>query len=175
KPIPYNATDRFEVYAQTSVAFAAGDKIRFSLGGMTKNGSQRISNGRLDAVRGFDRAGNLVLDNGMVVSRDYGHFDLGYVVTSHSSQGKDRDRAIASIGKESLPAVNAKQFYVTASRGRDDLTIFVDDKAAVRRAIQYAGEQLSATQLVNAQRMATQREVISRTHRQRAFLDRVRD
>ena len=175
KPIPYNATDRFEVYEQTSVAFAAGDKIRFSLGGKAKNGPQRISNGRLDVVRGFDRAGDLLLDSGMTVSRDYGHFDLGYVVTSHSSQGKDCDQAIAAIGRESLPAVNAKQFYVTASRGRDDLTIFVDDKAAVRRAIQNAGEQLSATELVNAQRIAARREAIGRTHRQRAFLDRVRD
>lgn len=102
----------------------------------------------------------------MVVSRDYGHFDLGYVVTSHSAQGKDRDQAIVAIGKQSLPAVNAKQFYVTASRGKEDLMIFVDDKEAVRRSIQNAGEQLSATELVASQQLAEQRAAIDRRQRQ---------
>ncbi|TWT43477.1 MobF family relaxase [Botrimarina hoheduenensis] len=171
KPIPYNVTDRFEVYSQTTLGLARGDRVRFSLGG--KAGKRRISNGRLDEVRGFDKAGNLRLKSGMTVPHDYGHLDLGYVVTSHASQGKDRDVAIAAIGKESLPAVNAKQFYVTASRGREDLTLFVDDKAAVRRAIQNAGEQLSATQLTATQRAAAERVRVDRTRR--ALIERVRD
>lgn len=173
KPIPYNATDRFEVYSQAAVGFSVGDQVRFTLGGKAADGKRRISNGRLDEVSGFDRSGNLRLKSGMTVPCDYGHLDLGYVVTSHASQGKDRDVSIAAIGKESLPAVNAKQFYVTASRGRKDLILFVDDKAAVRRAIQNAGEQLSATELVNAQPKAPPQALVRR--RQRVFLDRVRD
>jgi hypothetical protein len=80
---------------------------------------------------------------------------------------------IAAIGHESLPAVNAKQFYVTASRGRQDLILFVDNKAAVRRAIQNAGEQLSATQLTANQRAAAER--VRLQHTRRAFLERVRN
>ncbi|MFB2351793.1 hypothetical protein, partial [Priestia megaterium] len=76
-------------------------------------------------------------------------------ITSHASQGKDRDLSIAAIGSQSLPAVNAKQFYVTVSRGKKDVAIYVDDKAAVRRAIRDAGQQRSATELV---RPAPQRE-----------------
>lgn len=171
KPIPYNATDRFEVYSQAKVGFAVGDQVRFTLGG--KAGKRRISNGRIDEVSGFDRGGSLLFKSGMTVPRDYGHLDLGYVITSHASQGKDRDVSIAAIGKESLPAVNAKQFYVTASRGRKDLILFVEDKAAVRRAIQNAGEQLSATQLVKARAAATQQATIRTRHR--VFLNRVRD
>ncbi len=83
----------------------------------------------------------------MVVDRNYGHFDHGYVVTSHSSQGKDAKLAIAAMSSTSLPAINARQFYVTVSRGSEDVAIYVDDKERVRRAIVRSGEELSATEL----------------------------
>lgn len=150
--LPRNAPERFEVYKKSTLALAVGDKVRFSLGGTAKNGQRRISNGRLDEVRAIDRNGHLILKSGLTVDRDYGHLDLGYVITSHASQGKDRQVAIAAMGSESLPAINAKQFYVTVSRGRDDVAIFVDDKAKIRQAIARSGEQLSATEMVDAER-----------------------
>ncbi len=172
KPIPYNATDRFEVYRQAEIPFAEGDKIRFSLGGKSLEGT-RISNGRLDEIVGFSTEGNLKLKSGITVSKKYGHFDLGYVVTSHAAQGKDRELAMATIGQESMPAVNAKQFYVTTSRGKEDVMIFVDDKEAVRRSIQKAGEQLSATELLASQQLSEQRAHINRKQRQDFVTQRV--
>ena len=147
--LPLNHADRFEVYSQNELKFSAGDKIRFSLGGTTKDGKGRISNGRLDEIKGFDKSGNLVLKNGKVIDKSYGHLDLGYVITSHASQGKDRKMAIAAMGASSLPAINAKQFYVTVSRGSEDVAIYVDDKAKVRRNIERSGNQLSATELAS--------------------------
>ncbi len=148
--LPVENSDRFEVYTKGELSISAGDKIRFSLGGKTKDGKGRISNGRLDQVKGFDKRGNLILTNGKVVDRNYGHFDHGYVVTSHASQGKDRQLAIAAMGATSLPAINAKQFYVTVSRGSEDVAIYVDDKAKVRRNIEKSGHQMSATELVGS-------------------------
>tara|TARA_R110002049_G_C9174280_1_gene562385 strand:+ start:3627 stop:6542 length:2916 start_codon:yes stop_codon:yes gene_type:complete len=149
KRLPLDASERFEVYRPEELSLAVGDKVRFSLGGTAADGKGRISNGRLDELEGFDRNGDLLLKSGMTVRRDYGHVDLGYVVTSHASQGKDRHIAMAAMGSQSLPAINAKQFYVTASRGREDVAIYVDDKSKVRQAIQRSGEQLSATELVH--------------------------
>ena len=158
KPLPLSQPDRFDVYNETELGIAVGDKVRFSLGGAGIDGKRRISNGRLDEIKGFDRNGNLKLKSGFTVDRDYGHLDLGYVVTSHSSQGKDRQVAIAAMGSESLPAINAKQFYVTVSRGSEDVAIYVDDKAKVRRAIARSGEQLAATELIaHDRRMSTSR------------------
>ncbi|MCO8122892.1 relaxase domain-containing protein [Stieleria sp. TO1_6] len=148
KRLPLAAADRFEVYRENTIGLAAGDQIRFSLGGTAKNGKTRISNGRLDQVKGFDAKGNLLLKSGYIIDKDYGHIDFGYVVTSHASQGKDRDLVIASMGSNSLPAINARTLYVTASRGRQDVMIFVDDKTRVRRAIERDGQQLSATELL---------------------------
>jgi len=103
----------------------------------------------LDEIKGFDKSGNIVLKNGKAIGKNYGHFDLGYVITSHASQGKDRKLAIAAMGSSSLPAINAKQFYVTVSRGSEDVAIYVDDKAKVRRNIERSGNQLSATELAS--------------------------
>lgn len=174
KPIPHGHPDRFEVYRKEETQFAKGDKIRFSLGGTAIDGKRKIANGRLDTVKRIDVHGNLVLESGMTVAKDYGHFDLGYCITSHASQGKDRDLSIAAIGSQSIPAVNAKQFYVTVSRGRKNVAIYVDDKAAVRRAIQNAGEQRSATELVQGQHQK-QIAMIRQRREQKAFFDRVRD
>ncbi|TWT49003.1 Multifunctional conjugation protein TraI [Botrimarina hoheduenensis] len=167
KPIPYQHPDRFEAYAEKKLGLSVGDKIRFSLGGSSNDKQQRrISNGRVDEIAGFDKQGNLRLKSGMTVAKDYGHLALGYVVTSHSAQGKDERHVIAAMGSESLPAINARQLYVTASRGREDITLYVDNKAAVVQAIQNAGRQLSATELVGSaavQRASQQRRQL-RSH-----------
>ncbi|WP_417850302.1 MobF family relaxase [Thalassoglobus sp.] len=152
KTLPRDMADRFEVYRESTLGIAVGDKVRFSLGGTAKDGKRRIANGRLDEVNAINHEGHLILKSGMTVDKNYGHLDLGYVITSHASQGKDRPLAIAAMGSESLPAINAKQFYVTVSRGRDDVAIYVDDKQKVRNAIARSGEQLSATELVSAQK-----------------------
>ena len=146
--LPTHAAERFEVYSESELQIAPGDKVRFSLGGSSLNGGKRISNGRLDEVKRFDAAGNMVLKSGLVVDRNFGHVDLGYVITSHASQGKDRQVAIAAMGAESLPAINARQFYVTVSRGSEDVAIFVDNREKVRRAIARSGEELSATEML---------------------------
>ena len=173
--IPVEHADRFEVYERDQIEFAVGDKIRFSLGGKSVDGKRRISNGRLDEIAGFDRRGNIRLKSGVVVSQAYAHFDHGYTITSHASQGKDAPLAMAAIGSQSLPTVNSKQFYVTASRGREDLCIYVDDKEAVRRAIQQAGEQLSATEMLQGQAAAVKRHRVEQTRYRQQVMERARE
>lgn len=173
KTLPLKNSDRFEVYSQQQLRLAAGDKIRFSLGGVTNNKQSRISNGRLDQIKGFDQQGNLLLSNGWVIDKDYGHLDLGYVITSHASQGKDRHVAIAAMGSESLPAINAKQFYVTVSRGRDNVTLYVDNKAKIRKAIEQSGQQLSATELLRISPKTKREKVQVKQRSTSAFKERV--
>lgn len=168
KEIPHQAADRFEVYTEEKVGFALGDKVRLTLGGKSTEG-KRLANGRMDEIKGFDRDGNLKLKSGVKLSRDYGHLDLGYVITSHASQGSQAALTICAIGSESLVAVHAKQFYVSTSRGRENCVVYVDDKVAVRRAIQETGDQQSATELMRSQE--TQRALI---HQSQAFFARVR-
>jgi hypothetical protein len=57
------------------------------------------------------------------------------------------DRVFISVGNESLPAANQQQWYVSASRGREQAKIYVDSKDDVRDAIARRGERLSAVEL----------------------------
>ena len=108
----------------------------------------------------------------MIVPKEYGHLDLGYVITSHASQGKDRQLAIAAMGSQSLPAINSKQFYVTASRGSEDLTLYVDDKQKIRQAVERDGQQLSATELL-ASAPSVQQQTLDRQQQQRTLRQRI--
>ncbi|APZ95859.1 MobF family relaxase [Fuerstiella marisgermanici] len=180
--IPTSQAERFEVYREDAIGLSVGDTVRFTLGGSGIDKKSRIANGRIDEIKAFQVNGDLVLKSGIVVSRNYGHLNHGFVVTSHSSQGHTRDIAIAAMGSDSLPAVNARQAYVTISRGRHDVKLFVDDKAAVRRAIQRAGTQLSATELMakaTGQQLShetkrTADRTLAMEHRRRTLRDRVR-
>jgi conjugative relaxase-like TrwC/TraI family protein len=174
KPIPHDHADRFEVYREDSIGLAVGDKVRFSLGGRSADGGRQISNGRLDRIERITPAGDLVLKSGMTVAKDYGHLDLGYCITSHAAQGADADKILCAMGSESLPAVSSRQFYVSVSRGREDIAIYVDDKAAVRRAIQDAGDRMTATELVRVEPSKTHSSPVERSHERRAFFERVR-
>ena len=78
--------------------------------------------------------------------------------------------AIAAMGSQSLPAINAKQFYMTISRCSDNVAIYVDNKEQVRRAIQDSGQQLSATELVTEKPKQNQRVTAKQQLEQRAFI-----
>ena len=172
KPLPKDATARFEVYSEETVSFAKGDKIRFSLGGVATDGKRRISNGRIDEIAGFDRWGNIRLKSGMTISKNFAHIDLGYCSTSFAAQGKTAQKVIASLGEDALPAIDPRSWYVSASRGSEDISVFVHDKVQVRKSIREAREQLSASELVGNVKAGPSKPEQKIDHR--AVLDRVR-
>ena len=57
------------------------------------------------------------------------------------------DRVFIATGKESLPAANQQQWYVSTSRGREMAKVYVDSKDDVRDAIGRTGQRLSAVEL----------------------------
>ena len=107
-----------------------------------------LHNGDLRRVRGFDADDNIIDDKGWVIAKGFGHIDYGYVVTSHASQGKTVDRVLVGQSSDSFPASSQEQFYVSASRARKSVTVYTDDKKALREAISRSDERLSATELL---------------------------
>jgi hypothetical protein len=143
--------ERFQVSRVRDIAIARGDRLR-----ITKNGEARVegqpkgtkvNNGDIFSVEGFTKDGDIRLENGKLLPKDWGHFNHGYVDTNYSSQGKTTDRVFISVGDESIPATDRKGWYVAASRGREQAKIYVDSKEDVRNAIARSGERLSAVEL----------------------------
>lgn len=149
--LPVDKAARFEVYRTGEVAIACGDRIRITRNALVKVEGQtktmRLNNGDIFTVEGFTKHGDIRLEKGKLLPKEFGHFSLGYVDTSYASQGKTVDRVFIATGNESLPAANQQQWYVSASRGREMAKIYVESKDDVRDAIARAGQRLSAVEL----------------------------
>jgi conjugative relaxase-like TrwC/TraI family protein len=144
----FKSSSHFSVYTPGATAVAAGDTIRITANGKTKD-DHKLNNGAIYKVKGFDKDGDIILANGWTVGADYGHLTHGYVSTSHAAQGKTVDRVLIAMGSESLPAINADQFYVSVSRGRERATIYSDmAPAELKEAIQRTDPRKSATELM---------------------------
>jgi conjugative relaxase-like TrwC/TraI family protein len=144
--VPVSEAAKFSLYTQEAIGVAVGDVIRFTGRVTTLDGKHKLSNGNVRTVAGFTAKG-IKLDNGWVISRNAGHFRHGFVETSFGSQGKTVKRAILAIAEGSLPASNQEQLYVSASRAKERVTLYTDDKAAVREAIQRSSNKLVALDL----------------------------
>ena len=122
------------VYRETDKEFATGDRIQFTakdkdlgvnnrdLGTITKLETGQITvqmDGKTERTIQFDAA-------------KMRHFDHGYAVTSHVSQGLTQDRVLANIdtnGPRSL--INSRLTYVALSRGALDARIYTNDAVAL--------------------------------------------
>ena len=160
--IPVAEAARFEVFRPQVIPLAVGERIRITQGGRSRDG-HKLENGGSYTVAGFSPGGDIRLANGWLMDSSFGHLTHGYVSTSHAAQGKTVDRVLIGQSSASWGAASREQFYVSASRARESVTVYTDDKAALAEAIERSQERLSATELV------TQSPVgLTRTRLQRA-------
>ncbi|KAJ3077635.1 hypothetical protein HK102_005073 [Quaeritorhiza haematococci] len=173
--VPVSEAAKFSLYRPEAVALASGDKIRFTGTVKTCDGKHKLRNGSNHAVAGFTPGGDIQLDNGWVVPADAGHFRRGFVETSFGSQGRTVQRAILAIASDSLPATNQEQIYVSSSRAKERMTLYTDDKAAVRQAVQRSSRKLAATDLMAKYRpMAEQMRHQQERRRRSKVIARIR-
>ncbi|MEM7664114.1 MAG: Ti-type conjugative transfer relaxase TraA, partial [Pseudomonadota bacterium] len=107
-------------------AFGAGDRIVFGrndreLG--VKNGMlgtvERIDGSKITVQLDGDRERCLTFD-----ASQYRHFDHGYAVTIHKSQGATVDHGYVLASR----SMDRHLAYVAMTRHRDDLRVFVPDR-----------------------------------------------
>ncbi|HEY3913044.1 MAG TPA: MobF family relaxase [Verrucomicrobiae bacterium] len=145
--LPLGHSARFQIYESQKIALAAGDWIRITQNGYTNEG-HRLNNGELKRIRDFTQAGDIRLDNGWIMAKEYGNIAHGYCLTSYSSQSKGVDCVFVSEGSASFRAASREQFYVSASRFKESLTVYTDDKNALLEAVGVSSQRPSATELV---------------------------
>jgi len=151
--VPVSQAKNFSVFEVRKVQVTKGDKIRITGNGKSEDG-KHLFNGTTYNIHAFDKQGNIRLSNGSVLSKEYGHFNLGYVMTSHSSQGKTADKVIISQSSATFRASSIEQFYVSVSRGKQAVSIYTDDKESLKQAVSRSVQRTSATELLsNNQRL----------------------
>lgn len=164
--------EHFAVYAPEKIALAVGDSIR-TTANVKDSEDRRIDNDTALTVTGFTKGGievRTATGQTRVLPEGVGHIAHGYVSTSHSSQGKTVDRVLIAMGAQSLPAMSAEQFYVSASRGRESARIYTDlAKEELREAIQRKDGRRSATELMGKAKPKRKAK-----GRKRSFMERIR-
>ena len=93
-------------------------------------------------------AGEVKLANGAVIPKEYPFLDHGYSSTSVSSQGLTVTNVLLAMGAESVAAMSREQFYVSVSRGKRRIGIYVDDLETVRAAVMTSSAKPTAIDLV---------------------------
>jgi ATP-dependent exoDNAse (exonuclease V) alpha subunit len=126
------------LYRETARAFAAGDRVQMT----APDRDRGVPNRELGTVERVDANGRMKIrwDSGRAASFDAQerrHFDFGYAVTSHSSQGQTAGRVLVHVETEraSEKLVNHRLAYVALSRGQYDARIYTDDKVKLSRAL----------------------------------------
>ncbi len=147
---PVALANRFEAYRPQQLALGQGDRVRLTAGGKTRDGQHRLSNGSLFTVAGFTKRGDIIVDHGWVIDRDFGHLTHGYAVTSHASQGVTVHKVFVGISGDSFRATTERAAYVAITRGKEKALIFTDDKNELAKAMSRPDDPLSATNLADA-------------------------
>ena len=165
--LPLGQSDRFTTFRPGVLSLSSGDTIRVTHNGKTKDGQHRLDNGAIFEVKDFTAKGDIRLTNGWTIDKSFGHLTHGYAVTSQASQGKTVDRVLVGISSASFPAVSREGFYVAASRGRDSVHIYTDDKHALLDAMNQSDDRLSATEFVSGRESREFGETLRRMERRR--------
>jgi conjugative relaxase-like TrwC/TraI family protein len=130
----------FEVYERRAIEVAPNDKLVLTAN--RREAGFRATNGEMVVVSRIDEAGRIQLTDGRILPANYRHFDYGYAVTAHRSQGKSVDVVVISGD-----AMKKELFYVAASRGRESVTVVTSDKELLRESVGRSGERQSASEL----------------------------
>jgi conjugative relaxase-like TrwC/TraI family protein len=117
------------VYREVVQGFSVGDRIQFT----APDKSLGVANRDLAVIES-------VLSNGLITARldnnrrlefdaeTHRHFDHGYAVTSHSSQGLTAERVLVNADTSVHPnLLNSRFGYVSLSRASHEATLFADD------------------------------------------------
>jgi ATP-dependent exoDNAse (exonuclease V) alpha subunit len=117
------------VYREIEREFSAGDRIQFT----APDKSLSIANRDLAVVELITPDGRVSarLDNNRQIeflAGEHRHFDHGYAVTSHSSQGLTAERVLVHADTSVHPdLLNSRFAYVSVSRASHNATLFTDD------------------------------------------------
>ena len=117
------------VYREVAREFSVGDRIQFT----APDKSLGVANRDLAAIESVTPDGRISarLDNNRRIdfdTREHRHFDHGYAVTSHSSQGLTAERVLVNADTGVHPdLLNSRFGYVSISRASHEAMVFTND------------------------------------------------
>ncbi len=141
-------------YGEIKRDFAQGDRVQFT----ANNRELAVSNRDIGTIERIDANQISVKMDGSkahTVTFDAAqmrHFDHGYAVTSHSSQGLTADRVLVNMDTKVHPElINTRFAYVSVSRASEDVRIYTNDSAVLGERLSADVTKTSAVEIQKAQ------------------------
>ena len=140
------------VYREVAHDFSAGDRIQFT----APDKSLGVANRDLAVIESVGPDGQITarLDNNRRIEFDaneHRHFDHGYAVTSHSSQGLTAERVLVNADTGVHPdLLNSRFGYVSISRASHEAVLFTNDAEALKQQIGVESSKTSALEFSRA-------------------------
>jgi len=137
------------VYREIEREFAAGDRIQFT----TPDKRLQVANRDLATIETISPHGEICarLDDGRSVAfsnRDNRHFDHGYAVTSHSSQGLTANRVLVNVDTSvHHDLISARFAYVSVSRASVDARIYTNHACSLAKDLSHDVSKSAAMQV----------------------------
>lgn len=147
----------FDVLKVGTIPVSAGEVLLVQ----ANQKSHKLITGQSVQVSAVRSDGSLDLADGRTIPPEFRTFTHGYCVTSFGAQGRTVDHVFVAVGAESMNALKLNQFYVSASRGREQVQVFTDDLEELRAAVRRSGQRTAAVEFT--QKMA-ERHVESANH-----------
>jgi conjugative relaxase-like TrwC/TraI family protein len=137
-------------YREIARDFAEGDRLQFTVSKPDmdiKNRDlgtvERIDGTNMTVRMDGDKARTLTFD-----ASEMRHFDHGYAVTSHSSQGLTTDRVLVNMDTTAHPElINTRFAYVSVSRASDDARVYTNDATTLAERLSNDISKASAVRL----------------------------
>lgn len=139
------------VCEERPLAIAPGERLRLRAVGRVTGAdgkARRLANGTTVTVGSVDADGRLVLADGSTLhTRQVVH---GYAMTSHAAQGLTVDKVFVA------GAISQEGLYVSATRGREGIRVFVPDQDEFLRAGGLRSEaRMSALEFIRQHALGT--------------------
>jgi conjugative relaxase-like TrwC/TraI family protein len=144
------------VYREIAREFSVGDRIQFT----APDKSLGIANRDLAAIESVAADGRISarLDSNQRIdfdSKEHRHFDHGYAVTSHSSQGLTAERVLVNADTGVHPdLLNSRFGYVSISRASHEASLFTDDMNKLSPQLNADVSKTSALEISKAPSLA---------------------
>jgi conjugative relaxase-like TrwC/TraI family protein len=131
---------KWSVYDAIEMQLAVGDQVRITEG--FKERGVVFKNNDISKVSSIadDR---ITLDDGRCMSRDFLHLNQGHCITSYATQCRTVRQVTALCPLSSFAELDAKTFYVLASRATHRAVFFTDCKEAFKEAVLRPGDRKS--------------------------------
>jgi len=155
--LPIAKSKHFEVYQPKHIQLAKGDTIRITRNSYSKYSRTRLNRGAEYTIDRINQHGDLILNNGVQLHKEFNHLNYAYISTSYASQSKTVDQILIAQSSLSFGEASSKeQFYVSVSRGRRGVSVYTDDLYGLKKALTKTTDRLSATELAQKKNPKTE-------------------